>query len=238
MPRHVFSFIVGGKAGQGVKTAGIVASRVFVEMGRDTFQNDDYPSLIRGGHNFSVVSTAPGAISSHYMRAQIVVALGKRSYELHRDHLAPGGLMVYNSDELGEAEGVGLPISSEAKKYPLPDLRMGLAAAAVLCTALGLEREHLGGLVDWPYRRDVENNLAYALAIYEAARPELLGRFSLARGEGGGRLLGGSEAVALGAMAGGLDLYFAYPMTPTTSLLHFLASRSHKLGVTVVHPEN
>jgi len=206
MPRHVFSFIVGGKAGQGVKTAWIVASRVFVEMGRDTFQNDDYPSLIRGGHNFSVVSTAPGAISSHYMRAQIVVALGKRSYELHRDHLAPGGLMVYNSDELGEAEGVGLPISSEDKKYPLPGLRMGVAA--VLCAALGLEREYLDGLIARSYRRDVENNLAYALAIYEAARPRLFGRFSLARGEGGERLLGGSEAVALGVVAGGLDLYF------------------------------
>jgi 2-oxoglutarate ferredoxin oxidoreductase subunit alpha len=48
----------------------------------------------------------------------------------------------------------------------------------------------------------------------------------------------GNEAIALGAAAGGLDLYFAYPMTPSTSILHYLAKHAGELGVVVVHPEN
>ncbi|NIN01507.1 MAG: 2-oxoacid:acceptor oxidoreductase subunit alpha, partial [candidate division Zixibacteria bacterium] len=44
--------------------------------------------------------------------------------------------------------------------------------------------------------------------------------------------------IALGAAAGGLDLYFAYPMTPSSAILHYLAAHSEELGVTAVHPEN
>ena len=55
MDGDLFTFIVGGKAGQGVKKTGAVASQLFIDLGRQVFQMDDYMSLIRGGHNFSVV---------------------------------------------------------------------------------------------------------------------------------------------------------------------------------------
>ena len=37
---------------------------------------------------------------------------------------------------------------------------------------------------------------------------------------------------------GGLEAYVSYPMTPSSSLLHFLAEEQERLGITVVHPEN
>lgn len=51
-------------------------------------------------------------------------------------------------------------------------------------------------------------------------------------------MLTGNQAVALGASAAGLDAYFAYPMTPSTSILHFAAENSDELGLKVVQPEN
>ncbi len=59
-------------------------------------------SLIKGGHNFSVVSTSTRWISSHYMKADLIVNLDKRSYDNHIDHLSEGGVMVYNSDIKGD----------------------------------------------------------------------------------------------------------------------------------------
>ena len=238
MANDVYTVIVGGKAGQGVKKAGSVAASLLVGLGRGAFQMDDYPSLIRGGHNFTVVSSAPGEISSHYMKAQLIVALDARSYALHREHLAPDGVMVYNSSELTEAEGIGIAMTAEAKKYPMPDLRVGVACPATVCAALGFDRERLKTLIEQEYRRDLENNIAYANSVYDAIYPQIAGRFKLQPGEGRRRFLSGSEAIALGAVAAGLDVYLAYPMTPTTSLLHFLAARGPELGVTVVHPEN
>ncbi len=64
-------------------------------------------SLIRGGHNFSVVTAADRVVFSHYMKAHLVVCLDKRSYDNHKNHVAEGGVLVYNSDVKGSMEGIG-----------------------------------------------------------------------------------------------------------------------------------
>jgi 2-oxoglutarate ferredoxin oxidoreductase subunit alpha len=51
-------------------------------------------------------------------------------------------------------------------------------------------------------------------------------------------LLTGNEAVGIGLIRGGLEAYISYPMTPSSSLLHFLAEEQENLGLSVVHPEN
>lgn len=117
MATDVFTYIVGGKAGEGVKKAGSTAANMFASLGRHVFQMDDYPSLIRGGHNFSVVSTSTREVLSHYMGADLVVALDQRSYEAHRSHVGDGGVMVFNSDAVKDGDGIGVPMTTEAAKY-------------------------------------------------------------------------------------------------------------------------
>ena len=98
MDSDIFTFIVGGKAGEGVKKAGSVAAQIFTNLGRHVFQMDDYMSLIRGGHNFSVISTAPRWISSHYMKANLLVNFDKRSCETHLNDITDNSIVVFNSE--------------------------------------------------------------------------------------------------------------------------------------------
>jgi len=238
MNEDVFTFIVGGKAGEGVRKAGSVAARVFASMGRFVFHMDDYGSLIKGGHNFSVVSSATRRITSHYMKADLVVAPDKRSYDLHKEHLADGGMLVYNSDAVKDVEGLGVPLMTEAKKYPNPDLRMGVGAVAILAAAVGCEKDCLKKIIDQEYPRDIENNIVYAMTIYDMVQPQIGGKFQLEKGDRERQIFTGNEAIALGAAAGGLDVYFAYPMTPSSSILHYLAVHDKDLGVAAVHPES
>jgi len=234
--RDVFTFIVGGKAGEGVRKAGSVAASLFARMGRQVFNLDDYGSLIKGGHNFSVVSTARRRITSHYMKAELVVALDKRSYDAHVEHLTEDGIMVYNSDAVGGAKGVGIPLEKEAENYP--GVRIGVGAVAILASAVGVDKDGLRELIQREYTRVVEANLSYALFIYDQASPKIGGRFKLEEGDKPRPTLTGNEAIALGAAAGGLDVYFAYPMTPSSSVLHHLATHADHLGLVAVHPEN
>ena len=199
---------------------------------------DDYGSLIKGGHNFSVVSTATRRITSHYMKAHLVVAPDKRSYDIHKEHLTDGGILVYNSDAVKDVEGWGVPLMTEAKKYPNPNLRMGVGAVAILAASVGCEKDCLKRIIDQEYPRDIENNIAYAMTIYDIVQPQIGGKFQLDKGDKERPIFTGNEAIALGAAAGGLDVYFAYPMTPSSSVLHFLAAHEQDLGVVSVHPEN
>ncbi|MBW1982549.1 MAG: pyruvate ferredoxin oxidoreductase, partial [Deltaproteobacteria bacterium] len=51
-------------------------------------------------------------------------------------------------------------------------------------------------------------------------------------------LVTGNEAIALGAVQAGLDMYIAYPMTPASGILHYLAAHEQELAVVTVHPES
>jgi 2-oxoglutarate ferredoxin oxidoreductase subunit alpha len=237
--KEVFTFLVGGKAGEGVKKAGSVAAHLFSSMGRHIFQMDDYQSLIKGGHNFTVVSTARRKVTSHYAKADLIVAMDKRSYDMHIGHLSGNGVMVYNSDAVKDVkESVGVPLLTEAKKYPNPNLRIGVGAVTILATAIGVKKEELKALIDKEYPRDIENNIAYAMAIYDIVYPKIGSKFQLEMGDTKKPVFSGNVMIALGAAAGGLDIYYAYPMTPSTSLLHYLAAHDKELGIVVVHPEN
>ena len=238
MATDVFTYIVGGKAGEGVKKAGSTAANMFASLGRHVFQMDDYPSLIRGGHNFSVVSTSTREVLSHYMGADLVVALDQRSYEAHRSHVGDGGVMVFNSDAVKDGDGIGVPMTTEAAKYPNAALRVGVSGLATLCAVTGVPVEELAALIEREYRHDLENNTAFASAIYDIVSKEAGGRFPVDAGTGARAMFTGNEAIALGAAAGGLDMYIGYPMTPASTVLHFLAAHDRELGVTVIHPES
>ncbi|MEE8479930.1 MAG: hypothetical protein V3T59_01690, partial [Desulfobacterales bacterium] len=51
-------------------------------------------------------------------------------------------------------------------------------------------------------------------------------------------LVSGNEAIALGAVQAGLNIYIAYPMTPASAILHYLAEHEDDLGVVTIHPES
>lgn len=237
MNKEVFTYIIGGRAGQGIKKAGLVAANFFAGMNREVFQMNDYPSLIRGGHNYSVVSTSLSKIHSHYMTADLIVALDKRSYEIHKQHVSKKGLMVFNSDKMTE-DGSGLSISSQSKQYKNSDLIEGVAGIAVLASLLDISKKKLQSIIKQEYGTKNKENQRFATALYEEANQKITKKRHLSSGKEKKPILTGSEAIGLGATAAGLDLYFAYPMTPSTPVLHFFAKNGKKLGVVAVQPEN
>jgi len=232
----VFTIIVAGQAGHGVRKAGIVISKMFRDMGLNVFQMDDYPSLIKGGHNFVVVSASSKRLLSHYMKADIVVALDERSYHIHKEHMVEKGIIVF--DDSFKGEGIALPIIREAKKYSSSLNISGVSAVAILSAAIGTNKDDLSEIIKKEYPRNAEENVGYALAIYKLAKDKVRLDLPLKKKRKGCSLLTGNEAIALGMAGAGLDIYFAYPMTPSTSILHLLSKHSNELGIVVTQPEN
>jgi 2-oxoglutarate ferredoxin oxidoreductase subunit alpha len=238
MSKDVFTFLVGGKAGEGVKKAGSVAAHIFSSIGRHVFQLDDYMSLIRGGHNFSVISTSKRLISSHYMKANLVVNFDKRSFDTHINDIAENGIMVYNSDELENVDGIGIPLSSEAEKYPMKELMYGVGAIAVLSSAIGFRKDQMNQVIREQYPSGIEDNIRYADTFYDLVKESCESKFPLEQGDKKRKILTGNESISLGAITGGLNAYYGYPMTPASSILHFLANQAENFGLAVVHPES
>jgi len=240
-----FSILMGGKAGDGIRIATTNIARLFSRYGYRTFVYDDYPSLIRGGHNFSVVRACEKEVQANKIGVNVVIAMDEQSVDIHADKLKKSkGILLYDSSviddtKLGDISGVGaavgVPFKSIVKEENGLRIMRNSAAIGSVSKVMGIEWSTLESVFKKFIPAKIEQNLTIAKRGFDipevAFEVERLGKESMP-------VISGNEAIALGAVKAGLDAYYAYPMTPSTGILHFLAANQKKFDILVVHPEN
>jgi len=101
--------------------------------------------------------------------------------------------------------------------------------------AAGIEWDILEQAFRKNISREIEINLKVALRGFNEARKLLdIGKLE----QEALPILTGNEAVSLGLINAGLKTYISYPMTPSSPILHYLASLSEKFSLKVIHPES
>ena len=231
-----FSVLIGGRAGEGINKASAILNHLMARLGRYVYMYYDYPSLIRGGHNFAVVRSADHPIWTHRDRVDVILALDQKTVDQHLPELAPGGVVVYDTYAVKQADGIGVDLDRIVKEEKAPAITRNSGLIGAFCRVAGIPWE----VVDEVFREEVppafvDVNLRVVRRAWDAVEERL-------RVERGAMaplpVLTGNEAIALGLVRGGLDAYIAYPMTPTSNILHFLAEFAEKSALTVVHPES
>jgi 2-oxoglutarate ferredoxin oxidoreductase subunit alpha len=235
-----YSVLIGGQAGDGIRQVGTLVARLFSSLGYRIYFWDDYPSLIRGGHNFSLIRACESGIQAYRESVDMVVALNEETARKHEWRLRQGGVLIYDEDVFNadgiKAETCGLKLSSMVKEAGGKPVMRNVAALGAIARSLGIEWVALEAVVTTAIRKEPELNLKIAKASFDAAcMPEFEVKRLASRPL---PLMQGNEAIALGAARAGLKLYVAYPMTPSSSILHFLAANEEDLGLVTYHPEN
>jgi 2-oxoglutarate ferredoxin oxidoreductase subunit alpha len=229
------SILVGGKAGDGIRQAGHLIARLLNRIGYRIFFYDDYPSLIRGGHNFSIIRASEKRIVAHKETVDVIVALNQDAVENHKHRLNTGGIILYDSKK-SDAEGLGLDFMEIVKKFDGKPIMRNTAAIGALAGALNIEWSVLEKVIMDAVEKDVGLNLKIAQHAYD--RIENPSKSVPKLDQKSLPLVSGNEAIALGAVKAGLNMYIAYPMTPASAILHYLAAHENELGVVTVHPES
>jgi 2-oxoglutarate ferredoxin oxidoreductase subunit alpha len=229
------SILVGGKAGDGIRQAGHVIARLLNRIGYRIFFYDDYPSLIRGGHNFSIIRAAEKRIVAHKETVDVIVALNQDAVENHKHRLNTGGIILFDSKK-ADAEGIGSDFMDIVKKFDGKPIMRNTAAIGALAGVLNIEWSVLEKVIMDAVEKDVDLNLKIAQHAYD--RIEDPSKSVPKLNQEPLPLVSGNEAIALGAVKAGLNMYIAYPMTPASAILHYLAANENELGVVTVHPES
>ena len=230
-----FTFRISGMAGDGVKGAGIIAGRLFARLGYHVFVHVEYQSLIRGGHNAAVVRVSSRKVRCHESKGDLLIALQDYVVPRHRRYVEH---VLYDSSKFALDEGYPLPMGEFAKQVKAPPVFRNAAALGALCYLYGIDVEVLNGIYRDAYGEKAEKDILLAEMGYRHAKEHFAQKRRVERIGEPRALLDGNQSAGLGAVRAGLRCYYAYPMTPSSSLLHFLASRKKELGVTVVQPEN
>jgi 2-oxoglutarate ferredoxin oxidoreductase subunit alpha len=229
------SILIGGKAGDGIRQAGQTLARLLNRKGYRIFFYDDYPSLIRGGHNFSIIRASKKKIQAHKEKVDLIVALNQDAVENHKHRLNANGMILYDSEKV-EAQGVGIDFMGLVKELEGSPIMRNTAALGALAKMLNIEWEMLERVITDTMDKKVDLNLKIAQSAYHRVEkawvsvPKLDQKML--------PLVSGNEAIALGAVQGGLNMYIAYPMTPASAILHYLAEHEDDLGVVTIHPES
>jgi 2-oxoglutarate ferredoxin oxidoreductase subunit alpha len=247
---------IGGPAGFGIKAAGATLARVFARAGYHTFDLTEYPSLIKGGHNTYHLRVSEEEIFSHVMPTDILVALDAATIPLHLAELTPGAAIVFDPHDIGHDEIKLGDRASEICLVPVPLSEIVKEAGgirvmrnvAALGAVLGHMEFGLDGLLDSLHhqfaKKDpaiAEQNIAIATRAHEIAtqtRCDFPHKLAPMKNAAAQVLADGNTAIALGALAAGIGLYAAYPMTPASSILHYLAAHAEEQGVVVKHTED
>ena len=234
-----FSILIGGKAGDGIRRAGNLIGRIFNRVGFYVFVHDDYSSLIRGGHNFSVIRVSEKRIFSYHNKLDVIIALDSETIKKHQNKLIPKGRIIFD-ETLKEKikNGLSVPLSSMVNEIKGIPIMRSSVAIGVLCYLFKIPIELVVQIMNEVYGKKAEPNIKLLNMGYEYAEKNFDRIRELEIKEGNKRLLTGNEAIALGAAKAGLKLYIAYPMTPSTSILHFFTNHKDDLGLKVVQPEN
>jgi len=229
------SILIGGKAGDGIRQAGHTLARLLNRIGYRIFFYDDYPSLIRGGHNFSIIRASKKKIEAHKEKVDLIVALNQDAVEKHKHRLNSGGMILYDSEKV-EARGVGVDFMGIVKELEGVPIMRNTAAIGALAKVLNIEWPVLESVMMDTIEKEIDLNIKIAQSAYDRVEKAWLSVPKL--NQKMLPLVSGNEAIALGAVQAGLNMYIAYPMTPASAILHYLAEHEDDLGVVTIHPES
>jgi 2-oxoglutarate ferredoxin oxidoreductase subunit alpha len=212
---------------------------------------NSYQSVIRGGHIWLRIRLGQEKVESHGDVLHALIALNQDSIERHAPEVEPGGVVLFNADKLR----LNIPLGDNVVPVPLPiaeltrpfgriqPVMQNTVALGALLFLLGLDFEVAAGVLTDTFAHKgkpvVDQNIGLARAGYDYGRERVapLGcRWSFSRKRR--PFITGNEAISLGAAAAGCKFYSAYPMTPASSILHWMAAHAERCGVVVKQCED
>jgi 2-oxoglutarate ferredoxin oxidoreductase subunit alpha len=242
-----FNFMVGGEAGQGVQSVGFLLAKVFARGGYHIFADQDYESRVRGGHNFFRVRVSDGRVDAIAEDVDILIALNMDSIELHQPDMVTQGIIIFDGEKIKGVSGdngnlLSIPLEKMAEEKAGDKLMINTVALGAALAAVKYDLNILNTvLTDWFGKGEVgDRNIAAAKAGYDYVQSEHKGNFRKIKPlfDAKRMLLTGNEAISLGAIAAGCKFMAAYPMTPASSIMEYMAAKSKDLDLVMVHAED
>ncbi|MFH1276434.1 MAG: 2-oxoacid:acceptor oxidoreductase family protein [Candidatus Woesearchaeota archaeon] len=238
------NILIGGKAGDGTITVSEVVSSSLVKAGFFVFNYKDYQSLIRGGHNFNIVSFSDQPINSNENNIDILIAFDNLSYEVHKKNITKDTVVATADEELSKILDCLFVDTRKLGKTG------NMAFASFIFKVLGLKKELLIDEIKTLFSKKeivTQNEQVidqYYSNEYKQSNKLTIPTLPKKSNNTDYCYIGGSEAIADAAIDAGLEIYFGYPMTPSTALLISLSLKQKKLntgnkkGLFVFTPEN
>jgi len=242
-----FNWKIGGEAGFGIMTSGLVFSKIATRSGYHIFDYTEYPSLIRGGHNTYEVHVSDKPIASPQWNIDLLVCLNKATYDLHKHRLTQESKVMYDPDvfEITEKHDlIPMPFKTIQKKEKIQPNMLNTVAVAASVAILGADLDIYQAIIHQQFDKKgkeiVELNIKLADIGYQYACKNHQPASIIPKQSSVTKqvVITGNESFSLASVSADCRYYAAYPMTPASSVLTALATMQHTSKMVVRHPED
>lgn len=233
--------LIAGRRGVELDETGLLVSKLLGKIGYQIYMYNDIPSLIIGGHQFVLVRGANEKISAHTDKVDIVLAHNQEAIDKHKDRFKDNTIIISDMDKVQiddpKLTNIGLSLKDIIEDKAIMIQLGGICLVAGLCKALNIELDILEEIINTDKTKLLEQKLKVAKIAYEQVKIKN-DESIIEKGHSQLPVLSGSEAISLGLLKAGLEAYVAYPMTPTSPILEYLAAKEKELGLHIVLPES
>ncbi len=252
MNRQSLSIALSGSGGSGVMTTGSMLLEAAGKAGWYGIMTRSAGPQIRGGEAAALIRVSNEPLESHDDRFDLVLALDPGSMGRFVAEIPLHDDSIIICDMAGGRRNVSLP-QTPAREIDLPMKKMARAvkggrpnmiALGVLARVIGLPEASISEILEKVLKSKGPDALEASRACVKdgfAAADELptfAGPPIVTVPDGERWSITGNEAAGLGAVRGGVRFVAAYPITPATEVLEWLASSLPKLGGVLVQAED
>lgn len=242
---------VGGQQGEGIESTGEIFSVGLNRLGYFLYGYRHFSSRIKGGHTNNKIRVSTKKIGSVSSDLDILVAFDQETIDLNHTELNKEGVIIADAKsnpvkpESLKAQLHPVPFSEIASKLGTP-LMKNMVAIGATCAVMNLEIKVFTSVVEEIFGRKGEDMVRKNMQAMQEGfvyMKESLGEssssLSLAKADGMRRMfMIGNDAIALGALAAGVRLMPAYPITPASDIMEYLIKKLPKVGGTVIQTED
>ena len=240
---------LGAAAGDGIQSAGEILTRMLSMSGQYVCTYNGNQSLIRGGHVWFHIHAGNWRVTSLGNGIDYMLALNQIAFDEHIGKINQGGAIIFDPKTVkagtipAGVTPIRLPLTEIALKYDKRPLMKNTVGIGALAALLGIDRKEIGEVIQLQFgskgKQIVEGNINAALEGYGLAAKSFVPTKSLEFDYSKKRMFTHADfALAAGAVNAGCKFYAAYPMSPASPILHYMATNAEKMGISVLLAED
>lgn len=250
--RDNISIVLCGQAGMGIQTVEFLLTRIFKLAGYNVFATKEYMSRIRGGTNSTEIRISSWPVSAFIRQIDILIPLNKGAVQHVKQRISPETIILSGKENLGDGFDQGwhklidIPFTTIASNIG-DKIYSNIVAVGTITGLFDIDLETVSGCIKHLFAAKADKvileNVKAAGAGYKIGNDLVKsGQIEINVQKDPSvkdqALLSGAEAVGIGAIAGGCNFVSSYPMSPSTSVLVFLAKHSTDFGIIAEQAED
>jgi len=243
------SIVLCGEAGQGIQTVEQLFTKIGIKSGFNIFSTKEYMSRVRGGSNSTQLRISNEPVSAYIHRIDILIPLSTDAM----NHL--GDRISKNTIIIGEKKNIKNQKTHTVIQIPFSEYAIEIGglvfantiAVGLLSALCKIDKNIMTTQVEHFFSKKkkalVQNNIIAIKKGYDIGndlvkKGKIHTTISVPKKQHDTITLNGTQAIGLGALAGGCNFISSYPMSPSTGVLSFLSRQSNTVDMIVEQAED